>query len=282
MSTSIATHDHAHAHEQPSPGTPEYDAQPLLLHQFADRGQQKLSSILAMWAFLATEVMFFGGLILAFIIYRALYHKDFVDAARHLSIAWGGFNTVVLLGSSLTMAMAVRASQLGERKQLVRYLIMTMGLGTIFLGVKGIEWTTDYKHHLVPGFNFHWEGPPGGAHHDSPAAAEVAAAPADPLETPGLVNPETEADYNKEYARADNGQRAQMFFVLYFFMTGLHGIHMIIGIGVVGVMCWLSWRGWMSGCGATQIEVTGLYWHFVDIVWVFLYPLLYLINIHYP
>ena len=247
-----------------------------LAHQFDSMEQQRQASSLGMWIFLVTEVMFFGGLIAAFVVYRSLYHKEFVDAARHLSIAWGGFNTVVLLGSSLTMAMAVRASQLGERKQLVRYLIMTMGLGTIFLGVKGIEWTTDYKHHLAPGFNFRWEGPPGA--HDIHAAA----ASAETLETPGLVNPETEADYDKEYARADTGQRAQMFFVLYFFMTGLHGIHMIIGIGVVAVMCWLSWRGWMSGCGATQIEVTGLYWHFVDIVWVFLYPLLYLINIHYP
>ena len=121
-----------------------------------------------------------------------------------------------------------------------------MVLGTAFLGIKAVEWTADYHEHLIPGINFQVP------EHDR---AEVADAGLDP-------------------------RKMELFFVLYFFMTGLHAIHLIIGIVIVGVMTWLSWRRWFSGGGAVQIEVTGLYWHFIDIVWVFLYPLLYLIDLH--
>jgi cytochrome c oxidase subunit 3 len=220
-------------------------SEPLLSIQFHDLEQQQHASTLGMWVFLATEVMFFGGLILAYVVYRALSPREFALASQHLKLWLGCLNTVVLLGSSLTMALAVRASQLRRRRELLWFLFATAILGACFLGIKAIEYSEEYQEHLVPGLNF---------------------------------------QFPKE-ALAESGssgfslQRFEMFFLLYFFMTGLHALHLIIGIGLVGVMAVLAWRNWFSGSGETQIEVTGLYWHFVDIVWVFLYPLLYLIDV---
>jgi cytochrome c oxidase subunit 3 len=269
-----------HEHEPPLPGTPEYDAAPMLLHQFDDLPQQEFTSNLGMWAFLATEVMFFGGLILAFFLYRHLYHAEFVAAASYLNITLGAINTVVLLLSSFTMALAVRASKLRRRNEAVLLLLATLTLGTTFLVIKGFEWTADYREKLIPSINFEWnpeeraEANARGAEHHDPVPE------ANPDQLPGLVGPETEPNYSGEESYSTAGSRAAMFYVLYFFMTGLHGIHVIVGIVLVGVMAWLTWRGWLSGCGATQIEVTGLYWHFIDIVWVYLYPLLYLVDRH--
>jgi cytochrome c oxidase subunit 3 len=236
-----------------------------------------------MWTFLATEVMFFGGLFLAFALYRWSYPEEFSYAAQWLNVPLGGLNTVVLLTSSLTMALAVRASQLGRRRESVYYLIATIVLGCGFLGVKAIEWTADYHERLIPGINFEWTGPPPEYAEKNRAAAEarrraaeVAAEPLD--ETPGIVSPSLEPGYPGEMSLAPVAGRAQMFFVLYFFMTGLHAIHMIIGVAAVGIIAYLNWIGWLSGSGSQQIEVAGLYWHFVDIIWVFLYPILYLIG----
>jgi cytochrome c oxidase subunit III len=227
-------------------GTRPQDDPPILSQQFDDVDQQSEASTLGMWLFLATEVMFFGGLITAYAIYRARFPSEIALASKELNVALGCLNTVVLLSSSLTMALAVRAAQLRRRIEVVRWLAFTMVLGTAFLGIKAIEWTADYHEHLIPGLNF---------------------------QVP-------EKDLVKVEQEGLEPGKMQMFFVLYFFMTGLHAIHLIIGIVLVGVMAWLSWRGWFSGGGATQIEVTGLYWHFIDIVWVFLYPLLYLIDVH--
>jgi cytochrome c oxidase subunit 3 len=222
------------------------DTEPILEEQFDDVEQQHEASTLGMWIFLATEVMFFGGLITAYAVYRATSPREVALASRHLDVPLGCLNTVILLGSSLTMALAVRASQLRMRQALVLWLGLTMLLGTAFLGVKAVEWTHDYYEQLIPGWNF---------------------------QVP-------ERDRAVVAQESLDSRKMQMFFVLYFFMTGLHAIHLIIGIGLVGVMASLVSRGWFSGGGATQIEVTGLYWHFIDIVWVFLYPLLYLIDVH--
>ncbi|MGP0062258.1 MAG: cytochrome c oxidase subunit 3 family protein [Isosphaeraceae bacterium] len=225
---------------------PSSDDEAILEIQFDDLAQQAEASTLGMWLFLATEVMFFGGLITAYAVYRSSSPREIALASEHLNVPLGFFNTVVLLGSSLTMALAVRASQLRAHRQLLIYLGLTMVLGTAFLGVKAVEWTADYHEKLIPGWNFQ-------------------------------VPEENVAEVQAEHL---NPGRMQMFFVLYFFMTGLHAIHLIVGIGLVGVMAYLSYRRWFSGGGATQIEVTGLYWHFIDIVWVFLYPMLYLIDVH--
>jgi cytochrome c oxidase subunit III len=227
-------------------GSTQVDDEPILSHQFDDVDQQTEASTLGMWVFLATEVMFFGGLLTAYAVYRTAAPREVALASEELNVLLGCVNTVVLLGSSLTMAMAVRASALRAPRELVMWLVLTMVLGTAFLGIKAVEWTADYHEHLIPGLNF-----------------QVPEQDRALVEREGL-----------------NPGKMELFFILYFFMTGLHAIHLIIGIVLVGIMAYLSWRGWFSGGGSTQIEVTGLYWHFIDIVWVFLYPLLYLIDVH--
>jgi cytochrome c oxidase subunit 3 len=260
-------HGHAHAH-----GAGEGDGT-FLQHHFDDVGQQHESSMLGMWAFLATEVMFFGGLFAAYAIYRSRWPDAFGAASRMLNIPLGAVNTGILLVSSLTMAMAVRASQLGDRKAIVRNLLLTMLFGTAFLGVKAVEWTADYEEHLIPSIRWDWDHAKAehakkhGAEHQPAAEARAEVTEGSPERNDMRVEPLSES------------QRAEMFFVLYFFMTGLHAIHLIIGVVLVGIIAYLTHTRWLTGAGATQIEVTGLYWHFIDIVWVFLYPLLYLIEV---
>ena len=256
-------------------GTHQEPGETILLHHFDDLGQQKDTSSLGMWAFLATEVMFFGGLFGAYVIYRNQNLDAFVAASRFLNVTLGAFNTGVLLCSSLTMAMAVHAAQLRQDKKVPPLLVATLILGSIFLGIKAYEWHVDYKEHLVPGIDFNWEEAQKTHGHHEPADAvkpmagmESSRQSADPQ-----VNPGTEIT-----ATTDPG-KAQVFFLLYFMMTGLHAFHMVIGIVIVGLTAYLSWRGWFSGGGETQIEMVGLYWHFIDVVWVFLYPLLYLIDV---
>jgi cytochrome c oxidase subunit III len=222
------------------------ELQPILEPQFDDVEQQHEASALGMWIFLATEVMFFGGLLTSFAVYRSTAPVEFARASGHLHVWIGCINTVVLLSSSLTMALAVRASRLCARKSLLLWLILTMALGALFLGFKALEYTEEYHEKLVPGLNY-----------NAPAVVPDAA-------SRGVLD----------------ARKFELFFVFYFFMTGLHAIHLIIGIGLLSVMTVLSWRRWLSGCGVTHIDVSGLYWHFVDVVWVFLYPLLYLIDVH--
>jgi cytochrome c oxidase subunit 3 len=209
---------------------------PALAHQFDDLEQQKEASNLGIWVFLATEVLFFGGLFLTYSIYRAWYTDAFAAASREMVLWAGTTNTVVLITSSLTMALAVHAAQMGERRSLMLFLVLTMLLGTTFLGIKAFEYHTEFVEHHVPGPGFQFE------------AAQRA--------------------------------HAQLFFSLYFVMTGLHAIHMIIGLAIIGVMLWWAWRGTITKDYSNPIEVSGLYWHFVDIVWIFLFPLLYLIGRH--
>ena len=222
------------------------EREPILLPQFDDLDQQQDASNLGMWLFLATEVLFFGGLIAAYVIYRATSPREFALASQHLKHWLGCGNTVVLLGSSLTMALAVRSAQLHRPRHLHWFLVLTMALGTCFLAIKSVEYYLEYRDNLVPGWNFRLPDQ--------------------------LASGATLISFDP--------RRFQMFFVLYFFMTGLHALHLIIGISLVGVTAYLSGRRWFSGYGETQIEVVGLYWHFVDVVWVFLYPLLYLIDVH--
>jgi cytochrome c oxidase subunit III len=244
----------------------------LLLHHFDDVDQQKLSSTFGMWVFLVTEVMFFGGLFAAYALYRTRDPEAFALASQHQNVILGFVNTLVLLCSSLTMAFAVRSTQLREMKKVVKFLLWTMVLGITFLVVKGFEWSADYHEHLIPGINWDWDKAQAGKHgngEESPHPVSEMGKPAYPLNSP--------SEY--KLPQATESGKAMMYFVLYFGMTGLHAFHMIIGIIVVGIMAWLTHLRWMSGGGETQIEVTGLYWHFVDVVWVFLYPLLYLIHV---
>jgi cytochrome c oxidase subunit 3 len=211
-----------------------------LYGQFETLNQQKESASLGMWVFLTTEVLFFGGMFMTYTLNRSTYPDVFGEASRSINLGFGAFNTVVLIGSSLTMAMSVWAASVGKKQLVTIFLILTLILGTVFLGVKGIEYHEKFVEHHVPGLNFSFE--PG---------ASVA-----------------------------TNAHAQLFFSLYFAMTGLHALHMIIG---AGLLIWLikeSMRGRFNAEYNTPVEMVGLYWHFVDIVWIFLFPLLYLIDRH--
>ena len=215
-------HGHVHAHH------------PAHQHHFETMEQQLEASTLGMWIFLVTEVMFFGGLFMAYLLYRVWYPVAWSEGSAELDIVLGGTNTAVLIGSSLTMAMAVRSAQTGFRRATVVYLLLTMALGLTFLVIKFFEYKHKYDLGHIPGPNFHYEGP---------LASQV-----------------------------------EIFISLYFALTGLHALHMVIGFGIMSVILWMAVKGRFSPEWYTPVELAGLYWHFVDIVWIFLFPLLYLVD----
>ena len=226
-----------------SPATLEHVHHPAHRHHFADMEQQKNSAALGMWLFLATEIMFFGGMFCAYLIYRYWFYNEFAAGSRSLNLPIGTANTAVLICSSLTVALAVRAAQMGKRRLLVLLLSMTMALGLVFLGVKAYEWHEKYVEHHIPGYGFNVD------------------------------------DIAKEYPQLHIDPRHSMiFFSLYFAMTGMHAIHMVLGVGLFAWLTFLAWRGDYGPEYYTPIENAGLYWHFVDIVWIYLFPLLYLID----
>jgi cytochrome c oxidase subunit III len=224
----------------PEPAHPQVHAAhphpPALAHHFDDLAQQGEAASLGMWVFLVTEVLFFGGLFLVYLVYRSTYPEAFIAGSHELDVLLGGINTAVLITSSLTMALAVHAAQTGHRRALMIFLVATMVLGAAFLGIKGVEYYHKFVEHHIPGPGFQFE---------------------------------------EEFRR-----HAQLFFSLYFIMTGLHALHMIIGLAIMTWMLWWSWRGIVTQEYYSPIEISGLYWHFVDIVWIFLFPLLYLLGRH--
>jgi cytochrome c oxidase subunit 3 len=230
-------------HDAAAAGAPPAVTHPAgLAHHFEDIEQQHQAGNLGMWVFLLTEIMFFGGLFAGYAIYRAQYLAAFEAGSRMLDIQLGATNTAVLIGSSLTMALAVHAAQTGKRNAQVFFLLLTMVLGATFLGIKYVEYAHKWEHHLVPGLRF---------------------APTE------MLKPETSLP------------NLQLFFCFYFFMTGVHALHMIIGMGIMAVLTRKAWRGTFSSEYYAPVEVSGLYWHFVDIVWIFLFPLLYLVGGRY-
>jgi cytochrome c oxidase subunit 3 len=224
----------AHADEHGLVQTPHAPHHPAHAHHFETMEQQKEASTLGMWLFLVTEVMFFGGLLTAYLIYRLWYPTAWSEGSLELDIVLGGINTAVLIGSSLTMAFAVRSAQTGGRRSTVTWLLLTMGLGLTFLVIKFFEYKHKYDLNHIPGPNFVFEGP---------------------------------------YA-----DQVEIFISLYFALTGLHALHMLIGFGLMSVITWMAWKGRFSPEWYTPVEMSGLYWHFVDIVWIFLFPLLYLVD----
>jgi cytochrome c oxidase subunit 3 len=216
-------------------------AEHALQHHFADMEQQRETSTFGMWMFLLTEIMFFGGLFCAYLVYRASYYQAFVEGSGKMNIWLGATNTAVLICSSLSMALAVRAAQTGKRKLMAMLLVITIIFGFGFLGIKAIEYHEHWENHEFPGPSFHFQT--GNPNH--PAT--------DPVHT-------------------------EIYFSLYWAMTGLHALHMIIGIGLVA---WIMFAGLAGAYGPlyySPVENVGLYWHFVDLVWIYLFPLLYLIS----
>jgi cytochrome c oxidase subunit 3 len=205
---------------------------------FASTTQQRDAAHLGMWVFLATEVLFFGAMFLAYTVYRYLYPAGFEAAALHMDRGLGTINTGVLLTSSLTAALAVREARLGRLRQLVWALAATAVLGVLFDGLKLFEYREHFAEHLVPGWDFRYAGP------EAPAV--------------------------------------KLFFLLYFVMTGIHAIHVLIGCGLFSFLTVHAWRGRLAPSRAVVVENSALYWHFVDTVWIFLYPLLYLLSTRPP
>jgi cytochrome c oxidase subunit 3 len=207
-----------------------------LAHHFDDHEQQQESATLGMWVFLAAEIVFFGALILSFVYYRIAYPEDFGLASNHTKVVLGTVNTAVLLSSSLFVALAVHAAKQEKTGDLVLNLLVTIVLGTLFLGIKFTEYYEEIQENLVPGPGFRMAG-------------------ADP-------------------------RHAQLFFLFYFIMTGFHALHVLVGIGLLIWVAGKAFAGQFTRENYNAVEVTGLYWHFVDVVWIFLFPLLYLLGRH--
>jgi cytochrome c oxidase subunit III len=213
---------------------------PNLRHHFDDMEQQFESATLGMWVFLLTEIMFFGGMFCAYTVYRSSYPAAFASTSQHMNPLWGAVNTAVLIVSSLSMALAVRAARLGQQKALQLLLLVTIFFGLCFLGVKAIEYHEHWVDNKVPLIGGHWT-------YDEPG--------------------------EQPFAR-----QAQIMFCFYFFMTGFHALHMVVGVGLMLTIFAMARKGKFNATYFTPVEISGLYWHFVDIVWIFLFPLLYLIG----
>jgi len=242
LAKSAAAGEHAH------PGSAR--ASEALQHHFVDLGQQREAAALGMWVFIAQEVLFFGGLFAAYTVYRSQYPEAFSAGSHHLSWKIGFANTLVLIGSSLTMAMAVYSAAIGKKNRVVGFILATILLGSVFLGVKYFE----YAGKIAPCLG------------DGPHA--------------GCLVPGERFDAAALHLEGAEGGHAQIFFSLYFGMTGLHALHMIIGVPILLTIAFMASRGRFSPEYHTPVEMVGLYWHFVDIIWIFLFPLLYLIGAH--
>lgn len=203
-------------------------------HHFVDAEQQFQTAKLGMWIFLVTEILMFGGLFAAYIVFRTWYPDLFTQASAELNTLWGGVNTVVLIGSSLTVAMAIKSAQLNQKKNIAINLGITLALAAVFMVIKYFEWTHKFELGIFPGQFYDF----GGIAHE----------------------------------------KANVFFSLYYLMTGLHGIHVLVGMGLMSWLLWRSFKNHFDSEYYTPIEITGLYWHLVDIIWIFLFPLFYLIE----
>jgi len=282
----LPNHDpsEGHGHGQ----DPEHAHNPFLAHHFDTPRHQFEAGKLGIWLFLITEILFFGGLFCAYAIYRSLHPEIFVYAHYYLDTFWGAVNTGVLILSSLSAAWAVRNAQLGEQKKLVFNILATVALACCFLCVKYVEYAHKFHEQTLPGRYFNpehevWELPAyQKAHGHAAGAAAVegeghAAAPAEPA-PPGLA-PAAGAEVKHPPPGAPVRPRnVGVFFSIYFCMTGLHGIHV-----VAGIITWLwilrrALRGEFGPSHFGAVDYAALYWHLVDLIWIYLFPLLYLIH----
>ena len=245
MSSHATTHNDVHGH-------------PALQHHFENMEQQREAGTLGMWIFLVTEIMFFGGMFLAYTLYRNMFPAAFASASNHLDITLGAVNTAVLIVSSFTMALAVYFTQVGKSRPQILCLGLTLVLGLTFLGIKAVEYHAKYEDRLIPGHLI-----PG-----RPYGPEVAQ--------------KGDTDHHKLHLlEGATVKQVEMFYWIYFAMTGMHALHMIIGAGLLTFLLIFSIKGRFDPEYHSPVEVIGLYWHFVDIVWIFLFPLLYLLGRHY-
>lgn len=245
-----------------------------LAHHFDNMEQQRDATTIGMWVFLVTEIMFFGAMFFAYTLYRAYYPEAFRVASSGLDWQLGVINTAILIASSLTMALAVYFAQVGARKLLMWALIATIVLGSAFLVIKAVEYKHKFDHGTVPGANFHF----GEKNTPHTSNAEVGAS--EGRNAAGQTEGSKDAVDQPHHAQAVDPGHIQMFYVIYFAMTGIHALHMVIGIGIMAFLLYFAYKGAYSPEYYAPVEMSGLYWHFVDIVWIFLFPLLYLIGRH--
>ena len=250
---------------------------PALKHHFEDLGQQHACERLGIWMFLATEILFFGGLFGAYTVYRLWNPHEFELASSHLNRTIATVNTMFLITSSLTMTLAIRSAKLGDKGALIRNLLITAALGTAFMVMKGFEYNQDFEERYVPGVMFQQEY--------AAANAEIAGMTAEQAEK-HQFQPERQA-WAKEMAIANLGHgtadvgKVQLFLCFYYIMTGIHGVHILVGIGCILWLVWEAWRGTIPPENYSTVEVVSLYWHLVDAIWLFLMPLLYLAGAGY-
>ncbi len=256
-----------------------------LAHHFDSPEQQFESGKLGMWLFLATEILLFGGLFCAYAVYRANHPEIFIYAHRYLDKVLGGINTGVLIFSSLTMAWAVRAAQKGQQRALKWLLAITIACGFVFLGIKVVEYHHKWKEGLLWGKRFapHAEGVRAPAPPVAPAAAAPPGASGEestllPQAAPGPPGLAGSGSAPARHEPDGPPKNVQIFFGVYFTMTGLHGVHVIAGMVLLGAMLVRAARGDFGPEYFTPVDLTGLYWHLVDLIWIFLFPLLYLIH----
>ena len=280
--------------------------EPGLQHQFDDMGQQEESVSIGMWMFLVQEIMFFGGLFTAYLVFRSKYPMAFAAGSNHLDAFLGGLNTLVLIVSSLTMALTVYYAQRGNRNMQVFLIVLTMMFGATFLGVKAVEYTDKYNHGLVPvaGLNKRTKEDHNAEHAAAPekpcyeiahgGAEHEYISPHGEFEWKDCSLAKLAQDHNYLTDAEKNGyfsngeidadkfrDKVRIFFYIYFVMTGLHALHMIVGLGLMTWLLWTAFKGNYSAEYYMPVEMSGLYWHFVDIVWIFLFPLLYLLGRHF-
>ncbi|MBT9555975.1 MAG: cytochrome c oxidase subunit 3 family protein [Myxococcales bacterium] len=244
----MSSHDHAH---------PDY-----VQHHFHTAAEQRSASKLGMWVFIAQEILFFAGLFMAYAAFRFFYPETFLAAHEHLSWKMGGINTVVLITSSLTMALAVRAAQTGNQKQLSIQLILTILFACCFLVVKYFEYSAKVHHCLLP-----------GDYYGLPLKDEAGNFKLDALG--GRIFSE-HCDIPKSGQM--DAKSAGIFFGVYFIMTGMHGLHVLVGIGLLAWIWLRARKGHFHPKYFSPVEYVGLYWHLVDLIWIFLFPLLYLVK----
>ncbi len=271
-------------------------------HHFENADQQYQSAKLGMWVFLATEILFFGGLFVAYSVYRASHPEVFVFGHHFLDKNLGALNTVILICSSLTAAWAVRAAQLRQIRLLKVLIVLTILCAFGFLGVKGVEYHSKWKHGLLWAGSYHphveHEGAAAPDHAGSPAESEAASsavvAKPESAPPPAAANPDRSAiapaakgpaglatpgeQVGDESAVEVAPANAQIFFSIYFLMTGLHGIHVLGGIGAFIWLLVCARRGDFDSGHFTRVDMVALYWHLVDLIWIYLFLLLYLID----
>jgi cytochrome c oxidase subunit 3 len=300
----------------PPPGDHGHGHDPYLAHHFETPEQQFASGKVGMWVFLATEVLMFGGLFCAYAVYRANRPIVFQIGHEYLDSTLGAVNTVVLLLSSFTMAWAVRAAQLGQKRLLVALLCCTLAGGFGFMAIKYVEYSGKISHHLGPGT---WYDPAKYAaqHHeaghsadasshttetgtqtalgdsvadssdvpdrtppqlDGEARSQLSAPPRGPRGLAHEPDPDASHDYTAGLSKQQELDIAYTFFSVYYLMTGLHGMHVLVGIGVISWITLRALRGEFGPKYFIPVDLVGLYWHLVDLIWIFLFPLLYLIH----